>query len=242
MVKSKYVSVTQMCNDKSNDDLLREAIANFRQETPGTREWHKAFTTLWELILKCQIPRTSLHPKYPELLQDIQLKFSQGICTKFDPEKGKNLLHSLRLWMNYRKDNYGLGLTYKILDLWREDKQKLQKETSINAPISGGNNDGNTPTLVDVLNGEIPDPMETLIREDFEEKLLASEKLDCHPRNYPQCTCREIARRRLLRNPPQKWEDIAQELGVLQGTVSSHWHRQCKPRLREIYNELLGGE
>ena len=240
MVKSKYVSVTQMCNDKSNDDLLREAIANFSQQTPKTRERDKAFAHLWKLILKFQIPRTSPHPRYPDLLQEIQLEFSQRICTEFEKIKAgkKSFVHSLRLWMNW----YGLRLGYRILDLYREDKKKNERETSLDAPISGGNNDGNTPTLVDVLNCEIPDPMETLIREDFEEKLLASEKLDCHPINYPQCTCREIARRRLLRNPPQKWEDIAQELGVLQGTVSSHWHRQCKPRLREIYNELFGGE
>ena len=250
MVKSKYVSVTQMCNDKSNDDLLREAIANFSQETPGTRERDNSFAHLWKLILKFQIPRTSPHPRYPDLLQEIQLEFSQGISTKFDPEKGKNLLHSLRLWVNYRKDNYGLGLTYKILDLWREDKQKLQKETSINAPISGGNNDGNIPTLEKVIAGEIPDPMETLIKqesEDFWKK--ASEKVSakiqdlvCHPRDYPQCTCAEIAKRRFFRNPPQKWEEMAEELKIPKGTLTAHWHRICKPRLDQIKNELLGGE
>lgn len=241
MVKSKYVSVTQMCNDKSNDDLLREAIENFSQQTPGTREWNNAFTKLWGLILKCQIPRTSPHPKYPDLLQEIQLEFSQKICTELEPEKGKNLRHSLRLWMNYRKDNYGLGLTYKIRDLWREDKQKMQKETSLDAPIPGSNNDANIPTLGEVIIGDIPEPMETLEQEDFEEKLLASEELDCHPGNYPQCTCREIAKRRLLRNPPQRWEEMADELNIRRGTLTAHWHNICKPRLRQIYNELFGG-
>ena len=245
MVKSKYVSVTQMCNDKSNDDLLREAIENFSQQTPGTREWNKAFTNLWSLILKCKIPRTSPHPKYPDLLQEIQLEFSQKICTELEPEKGKNLRHSLRLWMNYRKDNYGLGLTYKILDLWREENQKMQKETSLDAPIPGSNNDANIPTLGEVIIGDIPEPMETLRQQYSTEKLSAAidEKieLDCHPRNYPQCTCREIAKRRLLTNPPQKWEEIAEELKIPKGTLTSHWHRICKPLLRQIYNELFGG-
>ncbi len=243
MVKSKYVSVTQMCNDKSNDDLLRETIANFCKETPGTRERDNAFAHLWSLILKFQIPRTSPHSRYPDFLQEIQLEFSQRICTKFDPEKGKNLLHSLRLWMNYRKDNYGLGLTYKILDLWREDKQKLQKETSINAPISGGNNDGNIPTLEEVIPGEFLDPMETLSQEDFEEKLSAAiEVLGCHPKDYPQCTCGEIYKRRFFRNPPQKFTEIAKELNVPYQALMAHNRRICKPRLKAIYNELLGGE
>ncbi|NEP79320.1 MAG: hypothetical protein F6K39_14785 [Okeania sp. SIO3B3] len=240
MVKLKYVSVTQMCNDKSNDDLLREGIENFCKETPGTREWDRAFSTLWSLILQCKILATSSHPKYPDLLQEIQLEFSQRISSEFEQiqEGKKSLVHGLRLWIN----DYGLRLRYRIKDLYGEEKKKFQRETSLDAPIYGGNNDSNIPNLGDVIAGKIPDQMETLIQEDFEEKLLASEKLDCHPKKYPQCNCREITKRRLLKNPPQQWEDIAQELDVPQGTVSSHWYRKCKPLLKEIYNELLGGE
>jgi len=171
MVRSKYVSVTQMFNDKSNDDLLREAIANFCKETPKSQEWERAFTTLWSLILKCKILATSPHPKYPDLLQEIQLEFSQRICSEFKQIQSgkKSLVHGLKLWIN----NYGLRLRYKFLILYREENKKLQRETSLDAPISGSKNDANMPTLGDVLEGNIPEPMETLIREDFEEKLLA---------------------------------------------------------------------
>ncbi|NER01806.1 MAG: hypothetical protein F6K17_03740 [Okeania sp. SIO3C4] len=235
MVKSKYVSVTQMCNDKSNDDLLREAIANFCKETPKSREWERAFTTLWSLILKFKILATSRHSKYPDLLQDIQLEFSQRISSEFEQiqEVKKSLLHGLRLWIN----DYGLRLRYRILDLYRE-----KTEISLDAPISGSNNDSNIPTLREVIAGNIPEPMETLIQEDFEEKLLASEKLDCHPKKYPQCTCREIAKRRFFRNPPQSFIEIAKELDIRYQALIAHKDRKCEPLLKEIYKELLGGE
>ena len=161
MVKSKYVSVTQMSNEKSNDNLLREAIENFCKETPGTREWERAFTTLWSLILKCKILATSPHPKYPDLLQEIQLEFSQRISNEFEQiqEGKKSLVHGLRLWIN----NYGLRLRYRIKDLFREEKKKMQRETSLDAPISASYNDSNIPTLGDVIAGDLPEPMETLI-------------------------------------------------------------------------------
>ncbi|NEQ40634.1 MAG: sigma-70 family RNA polymerase sigma factor [Okeania sp. SIO3I5] len=241
MVKSKYVSVTQMCNDKSNDDLLREAIANFRKESPRSQEWERAFTKLWSLILKCKILATSPHPKYPDLLQEIQLEFSQRISSEFEQIQSgkKSLLDNLKSWINW----YGLRLGYRIKDLYREENKKLQRETSLDTQIYSSNNDSNIPTLGDVIAGEFPELMETLIQEDFHEQLSAAiQKLDCHPKKSPQCTCGEIAQRRLLRNPPQKWEEMANELNVSQGTIAAHWKRKCKPLLQQIYNELSGGE
>ena len=241
MVISKYVSLTQMYNERSNNDLLRGAIANFCQETPGSKEWHRAFVVLWRGILKSKILPTLTHPRRQDLLQEIQLELFQRICHEFDPKREKNLLYSLRLWLNYRKNNYGLGLKYRILDLYEEDKQKSQRETSLDAPISRRNNDLNIPTLGDVIAGNLPEQMETLIKEDFGDKLSAEiQKLGCYPKRYPQCTCGEIARRYLLRNPPQIQKDIAEELKVPLGTLTAHWHRKCKPRLQEIYQELSG--
>jgi hypothetical protein len=241
MVISKYVSLTQMYNERSNSDLLCGAIANFCRETPGSKRWDRAFGVLWRGILKSKILATSEHPRYLDLLQEIQLELSQKICHEFDPKREKNFLHSLRLWINYRKNNYGLGLRYRIRDLYQEDKQKSQRETSLDAPIYGGNNDLNIPTLGDVIVGDFSEPMETLIKEDFGDKLSAEiQKLGCHPKKYPQCTCGEIARRYLLRNPPQIQKDIAEELKVPLGTLTAHWHRKCKPLLQEIYQELSG--
>ena len=46
MVISKYVSLTQMYNERSNSDLLCGAIANFCRETPGSKRWDRAFGVL----------------------------------------------------------------------------------------------------------------------------------------------------------------------------------------------------
>ncbi|ABG53875.1 hypothetical protein Tery_4961 [Trichodesmium erythraeum IMS101] len=241
MVISKYVSLTQVYNEMADNDLLCGAIANFCGETPGSQEWHRAFDVLWTGILKSKILATSQHPKYPDLLQEIQLELSQRICQEFDPKRGKNFLHSLRLWINYRKNNYGLGLRYRILDLYQEYKQKAQREASLDAPIYGGNNDLNIPTLEDVIAGNFPEPMESLSQQDFGDKLSAEvQKLGCHPKKYPQCTCGEIARRNFFMDPPQIQKDIAEELKVPLGTLTAHWNRKCKPLLRKIYQELSG--
>lgn len=62
--------------------------------------------------------------------------------------------------------------------------------------------------------------------------------LQCHPKDAPQCTCQELIKRRLLREPAQKWQEIAQELKLPQGTVTAFWYRQCIPLLKEIAQKL----
>jgi len=46
----------------------------------------------------------------------------------------------------------------------------------------------------------------------------------------------------LLINPPQKFTEIAKELDVPYQALMAHNNRKCKPLLKEIYKELLGGE
>lgn len=56
----------------------------------------------------------------------------------------------------------------------------------------------------------------------------------CYPKGYPQANCYELIKRRFLREPKQRWREIAEELGIRQGTVTAHWDRRCKPLLREL--------
>lgn len=68
-----------------------------------------------------------------------------------------------------------------------------------------------------------------------EQQILRSlESLVCHPAGYPQSTCYELIQRRMLKKPPQRWEDIATQLKTPYGTVTSHWKRKCAKRLQEI--------
>jgi len=68
-----------------------------------------------------------------------------------------------------------------------------------------------------------------LIQSLLEEKLS-----NCYPAGCPQGNCYELVQRRLLRTPPQQWQEIAKELQTPYGTVTAHWNRKCKPLLSQI--------
>lgn len=97
-------------------------------------------------------------------------------------------------------------------------------------------NPNDTP-LLDALDTIIAE--EELLENQKElalmETLLEEKLSNCYPAGYPQANCYELAQRRLLRIPPQKWKDLAEDLqGIPYGTVTSHWDRKCKPLLAEI--------
>jgi len=71
------------------------------------------------------------------------------------------------------------------------------------------------------------------IREDPEGKLRTFYLGGC-----PECNCQELAKRRLLKEPPDKWKDIAQDLNVSIATAASLWKRKCEPLIKEIALDL----
>lgn len=71
------------------------------------------------------------------------------------------------------------------------------------------------------------------ITEDLDGRLK-----QCYPDGYPQANCQQLTRMRYLNQPPSKWKDIANNLNVPQGTVTSHWNRRCKPLLKEVFKEI----
>jgi hypothetical protein len=72
------------------------------------------------------------------------------------------------------------------------------------------------------------------------EKMLSllEDFSNCHPAGYPQANCYELVKRRLLRTPPQQWNDLANELQIPYGTVTAHWERKCKPLLKQLEQNL----
>ena len=121
---------------------------------------------------------------------------------------------------------------------------QMDYHLSLDAPTGG---DGSTP-LGNLVSDLTPNPMEQAERaetwdigrnarryivEDPEGKLR-----DCHPSGYPQSNCQELAKRRLLNEPPDKWREIALALSVPFGTVTAHWKRKCYPLLQKIVKNL----
>ena len=52
----------------------------------------------------------------------------------------------------------------------------------------------------------------------------------------------EIAKRSLLKSPPQSFAEMAREFDVPYQALIAHNRRKCKPLLKQIYQELLGGK
>ncbi|MDE5081344.1 MAG: hypothetical protein O4805_15745 [Trichodesmium sp. St16_bin2-tuft] len=52
----------------------------------------------------------------------------------------------------------------------------------------------------------------------------------------------EIAKRSLLKSPPQSFAEMARELDIPYQGLIAHNRRKCKPLLKQIYQELLGGK
>ncbi|MDF0555615.1 hypothetical protein [Kamptonema sp. UHCC 0994] len=133
-------------------------------------------------------------------------------------------------------------LKRRILDLYRIlGQQPLSLDKLMNGEEGGA-------TYLEQLPDLSPNGFELLITEEdlqenqkIEAELKQSceqltELLSCHPRGYFHCTCHELIRRRLLIQPPQKWEDITVELNVPFGTITSHWKRKCQPLLKNLAN------
>jgi transcriptional antiterminator len=71
--------------------------------------------------------------------------------------------------------------------------------------------------------------LELYIEQDPEGKLKNS-----YPRSYPECNCQFLILRLVLKEPPDKFKDLAEELKVNYNTLTSHWYRKCEPSLQEI--------
>jgi hypothetical protein len=61
---------------------------------------------------------------------------------------------------------------------------------------------------------------------------------NCFSDKHRPYTGWELIQRRLLKSPPDKWKDIAQDLNVRYGTVTSDWERYCKPLLEQIRQQF----
>lgn len=135
-------------------------------------------------------------------------------------------------------------LNKRILDIYRE-KEREKPSKSLDAPISGES----TSTYLDNIADLTISGLEELIEE---EKIKDNQKIDellnqeleklrkttlnVYPDGYPQCNCYELIQRRELKNPKEKWKNIADEFQIPYGTVTAHYDRKCKKLLKELSN------
>ncbi|MCA1994111.1 MAG: hypothetical protein LDL41_19000, partial [Coleofasciculus sp. S288] len=71
--------------------------------------------------------------------------------------------------------------------------------------------------------------LERYIEDDPDGKLQK-----CHPRASSQCNCQFLSQRCSLKNPPDKFTQLARELDVNYQVLVAHWKRKCLPLLQDI--------
>ncbi len=193
-----------------------------------------------KLLLEIQqLPglKKSRHQDYPEALNRTFQWVSREI-TNFEP-RSPSVSKSFVNWIN----GY---LVWRIKDLYSPDKDA---PISLDAPIAV---DAGETTRLELLpdftlsglDGMIENAqkettqriglqLELYIEQDPEGKLKNS-----YPRSYPECNCQFLSKRRVLKDPPDKFQDLAEELSVNYTTLNSHWKRKCEPSLQEIARTL----
>ena len=135
---------------------------------------------------------------------------------------------------------YTTILKRRKIDNIRASNKGGKPPVNLDEPITF--KEDNKTTKLDQLGDHKPSPMEDLEERDLIEKIKEhinnDPAFDHHPKAYPQATCREIIKRRLLTDPPQEWQDLAQDLNIPYGTVTAHYNRKCLPRLANLKNKF----
>jgi len=219
------------------DERLSALIAQVRQHPAPSKKWRIAMNRLlWEIQ---QLPglKKSNHPNYREALNRTFQWVSREIAN-FEP-RPPSVSKSLVNWINGT-------LGRRIQDLYSPDKNA---PISLDAPIAV---DAGETTRLELLpditlsglDGMIENAqkettqriglqLELYIEQDPEGKLRNS-----HPHSYPECNCQFLSKRRVLKDPPDNFQDLAKELNVRYTTLNSHWKRKCEPSLQEIARTL----
>ncbi|MEG3880027.1 hypothetical protein QT972_21960 [Microcoleus sp. herbarium7] len=215
------------------DGRLSALIAEVRHNPAKSRKWRTAMNKLLLQIQQLPGVKKSAHPNYPAAL-NLTLEWVSREIANFEP-RSPSVSKSFVNWIN----GY---LGWRIKDLYSPDKDA---PISLDAPIAvdAGETtrlellpdftlsglDGMIESVQKETTQRIGLQLELYIEQDPEGKLRNS-----YPRSYPECNCQFLSLRRVLKEPPDKFKDLAKELNVKYTTLNSHWDRKCKPSLQEI--------
>lgn len=222
------------------DDLeerLTTLITQVGQHPPKSIKWRLAMSRLLLEIQQLPGLYKSSHQNYLDILNRTLEKVSHNI-SEFTPNPN-SVAKSLVNWVN----------AYLSLRMRGLDSPKKNAPLSLDAPIKS---DFGEVTLLDKLpnftlsglDGLIENSqrettqriglkLELYIEQDPEGKLKNS-----YPSSSAQCNCQFLSQRRVLKEPPDRFADIAKDLSIPYTTVNSHWKRKCEPILQKIAEDL----
>jgi uncharacterized protein YjbI with pentapeptide repeats len=240
-------------DDRSpSEEKLQELVGNFCQHksTPGTREYNKAAYRLLAAIQKIPGLKRNYQPgidrqDYEEIFNDTLLEIAKKICPSEDPDcfhpEDDNYINSLTRWINYK-----LRLYYKPKDLIRQNQHK---PVSLDRYISEGVNSTFVENITDslTLNGidalieqyqkENQDKVGKKVRAYIEQDPDDTLK-NCKSNKHHSCNCYFLVQQRLLTDPPVSFRELAEELDMSMGTLTSYWYKSCVPKLQTIVNQF----
>ena len=225
------------------DEQLKQLIEKVREYPDGSRERRKAMQRL--LIQLQQLPGLlkSSHPEYPDALNRTWEWVSKNICTTFE-QRNPSIEDSLLKWINgylkwrikdltYQKTPQYISLDVPVgKDEARKPLVDYLSETGLNTPNLSGL-DGYIESLQREKTQRLGLAVETYIKQDPHQRLQK-----CYPRTNPECDCYLLSQRRFLKEPPDTFEEIAQELKMKREQVTNHWYGRCKPLLQKIAQDL----
>ncbi|NMG09795.1 hypothetical protein [Brasilonema sp. UFV-L1] len=240
----------QILDGSQQEVQLYELISKFCQQTAGSFQRRKAFIPLLKQLQQLRglaKPRCGFkHEKYPDVLHDTLIQVRDRLCTEFQPML-PTLRGSLTVWINEK-----LRLKYKVIELFSD---QIRREISIDNLI---NTEQGGETFAEIVSDRTIDGtirLSGIFRVIDEENRQQSQEFDrklrdyfeqdpqgrlqnCHPKCRNNCNCQELIKRRFLKDPPDKWHEIAKDFNISHGTVTSHWQRKCEPLIREMTQNL----
>lgn len=219
------------------DGRLSALIAEVCHNPANSGKRRSAINKLLLEIHKLPGLKKSVHQDYPEALNRTFQWVSREIAN-FEPRQS-SVSKSLVNWIN----GY---LGWRIKDLYSPDKDA---PISLDAVIAADIGETTRLELFPVptlsgLDGMIEsDQKETIQRIGLQLKLYIEQDPEGKLRNSclrscPECNCQFLSMRRVLKEPPDKFKDLAKELNVKYTTLTSHWDRKCEPLLQEIAHTL----
>ena len=202
-------------------EKVQTLIAEACRHPVGTPQRQRRLTQIIRLISK-QLWQENT-PYYQDALQQTWIYFCQNLCegktgSAYDLEKA-NVVTWLNAYLKRRLQDGYINV-------------QKQRARTASSPPPGATSDGQPLDPIDRLAAPPDTPpllaeVRTWAESDPEHKLTR-----LHIAKHPHITCQLMILKRL---PPEtSWKDLAAELGVSIGTLSSFYQRQCQPLLREF--------
>jgi DNA-directed RNA polymerase specialized sigma24 family protein len=207
---------------------LQSLIQEICRHPPGSPQRRKGFNTLLRELLKPGRIWRQEDDFYEEALFEFILWLTKddNLCKKYDPNRGPVLP-----WCN----RY---LRWRYIDAIRREKPHRDGRQSVRQTDEGERDplDRVAAPIDSSLLLEIWESFVQWIKDDPENLLQACCK------NNRKANCQNLAY--LSRVEGKAWKEIAVEVGLPQGSITSHWSRKCHPLLKEwwVQNQRLFGE